>query len=76
MNNFDRSAPAPQNPQQIYAVARVNIAFVIAPDFYVQIRAKPAPERRMLLRWWAKNREGKQPLRFLRNGITTARLNK
>ncbi|MBU5377406.1 MAG: hypothetical protein E6559_02400 [Pantoea sp.] len=42
MNNFVRAAPAPHIPQQIYAVARVNIAFVIAPDFYVQIQAKNA----------------------------------
>ena len=42
VNNFVSAAPAPHIPQQIYAVARVNIAFVIAPDFNVQIQAKNA----------------------------------
>ncbi|WP_311791604.1 MULTISPECIES: hypothetical protein [Pantoea] len=76
MNNFERSAPAPQNPQQIYAVARVNIAFVIAPDFYVQIRAKIAPARRILPRWRAKNQNEKRPLCFWGSRITTEPLNK
>ncbi|WP_123801814.1 hypothetical protein [Candidatus Pantoea deserta] len=44
MNNFDCAAPAPQDRQKSYAVARVNIAFVISLNFYGQIRAKGAPQ--------------------------------
>jgi hypothetical protein len=43
VNNFAGAALAPHNPQRIYALAGVNVAFVIAPDFYGRFRAIYAP---------------------------------
>jgi len=54
VNNFEHAALAPQDPQKIYAVARVNVAFVIAPDFYLQVWAAGAPAKCILPRHQAK----------------------